>query len=773
MPASRATTHATLDPSLRAALDHSQPGERLDVYAVFADALPASELERLADGRSPRARRPVVVSALRAHADVTQREARALLAAAAAAGHADAPIVLWIGNALRVRAEAPVIEALAALPGVDRVRRVVPLAAERTQDAPPSPPLVPGVGNVPFSDDFESGQLLPHWTVETTGNGYAAVTNTDGPLGAYHLEMASSVDGVDSTASVTVQLDLAGLSDIGIRFKQKEFGDEDHPEDGVFVSPDGVNYTLVESLNGGPSTYATRVIDLDAVTSGLGIAYTSTFHVRFQWRDNFDIPTDGMAFDEIEIGPGVAQPTVEPNLVAQQAPQLWEKGFRGEDILLGLIDSGTWWMHPDLVNRTWTNPGEIAGNGLDDDGDGYVDDVHGWDFEHGDNDPSSLDAHGTNTAGLAVGDGSSGQVTGMAPGATMVVTEIGSEAAYWEAQQYLVALGVDVITSSHSFKWIDVPDYAMHRAVCDVELAAGIIHSNSIGNQGGQLLTHPIPFNIAVPGSVPSPFAHPDEVDGGRSSVLACGGVMLAGDALYGPTGRGPAAWENVLLYDPTYPHAQDPDQWDYPYGGFGGGLPGLVKPDLVAYTGGVTTTALPSGYISFTGTSASTPQLGGALCLLRQVQPEALPRHLAAALELSAVDLGAPGKDDIYGAGRLAVYAAARRLLVLCRASPDVAPIGSQFDLELFGKPNQTLYGFLGLSILDDGSAFHLAQPYIPISPLPLDASGHLVVTIPTPSDPGLAGLSVWFQFGAPIKNLDWGLGPLLSVPERVTFSL
>ena len=118
-------------------------------------------------------------------------------------------------------------------------------------------------------------------------------------------------------------------------------------------------------------------------------------------------------------------------------------------------------------------------------------------------------------------------------------------------------------------------------------------------------------------------------------------------------------------------------------------------------------------------------------------------------------------------------MHAAARRLLVLCRASPDVAPIGGQFDLELFGAPNQVVYGFLGLSIFDGPSAFNLVQPFIALSPLPLDAAGHLTITVPAPSDPVFDGLDVWFQFGAPIQNLDWGYGPLLSVPERVSFTL
>ena len=61
--------------------------------------------------------------------------------------------------------------------------------------------------------------------------------------------------------------------------------------------------------------------------------------------------------------------------------------------------------------------------------------------------------------------------------------------AYWAAQQYCLQQGVDCITSSFSYKWASSPkpDYHLFRTLCDVELAAGITHSNSIGNQGQQL----------------------------------------------------------------------------------------------------------------------------------------------------------------------------------------------------------------------------------------------------------------------------------------------
>lgn len=72
----------------------------------------------------------------------------------------------------------------------------------------------------------------------------------------------------------------------------------------------------------------------------------------------------------------------------------------GEDVLVGVIDSGVLMTHEDLEDNIWTNPGEIPGNGIDDDGNGYVDDVHGYDFHDDDNDPTDMDNHGTHVSGI-------------------------------------------------------------------------------------------------------------------------------------------------------------------------------------------------------------------------------------------------------------------------------------------------------------------------------------------------------------------------------------
>ncbi|HEY5667225.1 MAG TPA: S8 family peptidase [Gammaproteobacteria bacterium] len=68
-------------------------------------------------------------------------------------------------------------------------------------------------------------------------------------------------------------------------------------------------------------------------------------------------------------------------------------------VVVAVIDSGTQLDHEDLHANIWVNPDEIAGNGIDDDNNGYVDDINGWDFFSNDNDPSDESGHGTHTAG--------------------------------------------------------------------------------------------------------------------------------------------------------------------------------------------------------------------------------------------------------------------------------------------------------------------------------------------------------------------------------------
>jgi subtilisin family serine protease len=89
------------------------------------------------------------------------------------------------------------------------------------------------------------------------------------------------------------------------------------------------------------------------------------------------------------------------------APEAWEIAT-GDDVVLGVIDTGVDWSHADLSSNIWTNPGEIPDNGVDDDGNGYIDDVRGWDFVNNDNNPTDDNGHGTHVSGTIAAAGNNG-----------------------------------------------------------------------------------------------------------------------------------------------------------------------------------------------------------------------------------------------------------------------------------------------------------------------------------------------------------------------------
>jgi subtilisin family serine protease len=364
-----------------------------------------------------------------------------------------------------------------------------------------------------------------------------------------------------------------------------------------------------------------------------------------------------------------------------QAPQVWSLGYEGQGVVVGLISTGVDYNHSDLQSRIWVNSGEdlnVNGqvdpsdwNGEDDDDNGYIDDLRGWDFLF---DTSEvMDGHyiGTQTAGIIAGDGSGGNVTGVAPQARLMVLKCfndnSSASAYLQAQEYAVAMGADLIGNTMTFPWnlVPPPDYAVLRQACNAVLAAGIIQSNSIGFEGLYQFWDPVPFNIPLPAHCPPPWIHPSQtLQGGLSATLGTG-AYDANHQRKDSSSVGPAAWNlpDILLENPSYPWASSwPDEYnDYPYQN--GQYQGLIKPDLAAPTDVLT--AYPGGLYSIAnGTDPSSAHTAGTLALMLGAAPQATPATLARIIMTTAMDMGLPGKDNFWGAGRLNALAAMTLLL-------------------------------------------------------------------------------------------------------------
>lgn len=91
----------------------------------------------------------------------------------------------------------------------------------------------------------------------------------------------------------------------------------------------------------------------------------------------------------------------DPGINAEAA---WDITTGRPDVTIAIIDSGVWLTHGDLAPNIWTNPGEVPANGRDDDNNGFVDDVHGWDFYSGDSDANPDLGNGDNDDGVGIGD---------------------------------------------------------------------------------------------------------------------------------------------------------------------------------------------------------------------------------------------------------------------------------------------------------------------------------------------------------------------------------
>lgn len=136
------------------------------------------------------------------------------------------------------------------------------------------------------------------------------------------------------------------------------------------------------------------------------------------------------------------------------APEAWMLRNDASKVTVAIIDGGVDIDHPDLVENIWINSGEIAGNGIDDDGNGYIDDITGWNFA--DNNPSpKKDTHGTHVAGIAAASGNNGiGISGVAWNAKIMSLDVfvegfgADDQAIIDAIYYSVNNGAKVINMS-------------------------------------------------------------------------------------------------------------------------------------------------------------------------------------------------------------------------------------------------------------------------------------------------------------------------------------
>ena len=320
------------------------------------------------------------------------------------------------------------------------------------------------------------------------------------------------------------------------------------------------------------------------------------------------------------------------NVAGVGAPKVWkELKITGEGVVVAMLDNGVNYQLKDLRNNIWINPGEKANNGKDDDRNGVIDDIYGFDF-------GSMRCevwsgpkghpHGTWTSSIVAGDGTGGTVTGVAPRAQIMPLR-GAFGIYTAglAFQYAVEMGADIMSMSFSIPNLG-DGRGLWRLMSEHATCAGLVLISGAGNFPGQ----PLPVQIRIPEGIPC--------------VICAGGVTR--DFQFAAfTSRGPVEWAGVKFYE------------DHP-------MPkGLIKPDVCAFPGPHIGLIHPrkDGYMPKEnprrGNSFSAPHIAGVCALILSAQPELTPWRVKEILEQTARDLPPAGKDPQTGAGMIRAFEA------------------------------------------------------------------------------------------------------------------
>ena len=286
------------------------------------------------------------------------------------------------------------------------------------------------------------------------------------------------------------------------------------------------------------------------------------------------------------------------------AVEAWDLTGGDPSVAVAVIDSGSEITHADLAANVWTNPDEIPGNGVDDDGNGRIDDVHGWDFDANNNNPDGSFYHGTAVAGVVAARGNNGVgIAGLAGGGSggagcrVLPCNVGSfspnTSLIDDAVLYAAGEGVRVITLS-----LTLPTTQAITDAIEAAHAAGVFIDCASGNSGGSI-------------SYPATLAQ----------VMAVGCTnksdQKSGFSSFGPQLQVVAPGESVLML------------------------------------------SLGNGYTTDSGTSFSAPHVAALAALIFSANPSLTNVQARQILMDSADDLGPPGFDTATGFGRINAAAA------------------------------------------------------------------------------------------------------------------
>ena len=314
------------------------------------------------------------------------------------------------------------------------------------------------------------------------------------------------------------------------------------------------------------------------------------------------------------------------NQFGSQAAEAWAHGHTGSNaVYIGVIDEGIQFNHPDLQTNIWTNPFDPA-DGMDNDGNGYVDDIHGWDFDGNNNSiydggtKGTLDDHGTHVSGTIGARGGNGAgVAGVNWNVTLISGKFlgrrgGTTANAVKAVKYFTDLkvrhGLNIVATSNSWG-----GGGFSQALLDAITAAAqqqILFIAAAGNGGNDQVGD----NNDVVANYPSNY---DTTAGaGYDAVIAVAAISSNGSL---------ASFSN-----------------------YGSGTVDIGAPGV-----GIISTTAFNAYSSFSGTSMATPHVSGAAALYASTHPGASAQQIRAAILDSATSTSSLAGKTVTG-GRLNV---------------------------------------------------------------------------------------------------------------------
>jgi len=518
-----------------------------------------------------------------------------------------------------------------------------------------------------------------------------------------------------------------------------------------------------EALGKAEGIFSNWVGNYVKVKATLSVIIGGAIHegVEEVWYD-FEPPLSEVE-DSAAVNP---MPAAGKGPVATKADKVWALGIKGKGVVVMNSDSGIDITHNDLMKRLWVNKGEIPGNNIDDDKNGYVDDINGWNFGSNNNSLNDSGGHGTNTAGCMVADGTcNGTVNGMAPEGQVMTGRLSGESSQWDAIQYAILMGAHTQTSSHSYKnnFSPPPNYKMHRDLGETSMAAGLIRTNSTSNNGSSCnrtgYSIAKPFNISAPGCLPAPYIDPNQTLVGRKGgVIGVAAYSLSNpNSLMSYSPCGPFAWylPDLLAVLSSYPTANWDTANDNDYPWKGGSMQGLLKPDIASPTGTTTTSRGPCSFRTFSGTSNATPCAMGCIMLWKSANMSLTPEDVGMIIHQSADDAGTiPGKENDWGAGRVNALRGVKLALAVHRVNGEPAwsvthKSGTSVTLAVDGSPARPAVIAIGLErkTVSIGGLFNIGigATVVPVFMGATDGNGDAGVTFLVPSS--TIGYTVYTQ--------------------------